>query len=278
MIKKLANILHKDISGLHQTAYLLGFFALLSQLLALFRDRLLAHSFGAGEILDIYYASFRIPDFIFISIASIVSISVLVPFLARELEKGDARRFLDDVFSAFFILIIAISVLAYFLMPKITPCVFPGFSAEITTQVIALSRIMLLSPIFFGLSNFFTSIIQIKKKFIIYALSPLLYNIGIIVGILIFYPIFGIQGLAIGVVCGAFFHMFIQLLGVWRLRFLPTPTPFFNFKRIKEIVWLSLPRTLALSTNNLAMLFLVGFASTMGEGSISVFNFSFLIY
>ncbi|MCK4386832.1 MAG: hypothetical protein KAV41_01965 [Candidatus Pacebacteria bacterium] len=276
MLKKnLIKLLNKEISGLHEAAYLLGFFTFFSQILALLRDRLLAHNFGAGEILDIYYASFRIPDFIFISIASLVSISVLVPFLARELEKGNARQFLDDIFSVFFVLIVLVSGVAFFLIPKITPFIFPGFSPETAAQVIGLSRVMLLSPIFFGLSNFFTSIIQIKKKFIIYALSPLLYNIGIIIGILTLYPVFGIKGLAGGVVLGAFFHMLIQLLGVYRLRFLPGLTTAFNFRRIKEIILLSLPRTLALSTNNLALIFLIGLASTMSEGSISVFNFSF---
>ena len=72
MVKRILSLLHKEVRGLHEAAYLLGFFALFSQLLALLRDRLLTGQFGAGEILDVYYAAFRIPDFIFVSIASIV--------------------------------------------------------------------------------------------------------------------------------------------------------------------------------------------------------------
>ena len=70
----------KEIRGLHEAAYLLAFFALRSQILGLVRDKLLAYNFGAGHILDIYYAAFRIPDLIFVSIASVVSASVLIPF------------------------------------------------------------------------------------------------------------------------------------------------------------------------------------------------------
>lgn len=275
MIRKVFSLLHRDISGLHEAAYILGFFAFLSQLLALLRDRLLAHNFGAGEILDIYYASFRIPDFIFISIASIVSVSVLVPFLTKALKKESGRQFMNEIFSVFFALIVVVAALMFFLIPKLTPLLFPGFTPEALSQVIMLSRIMLLSPILLGLSNFFTSIIQVHKKFFVYAISPLLYNIGIIIGILFFYPVWGLKGLAGGVILGAFFHLFIQIPSIWRLRFIPKPFLPSNFGKIKEIIILSLPRALALSAGNISIIVLIGLASTMSKGSISIFNFSF---
>ena len=275
MIKSVFGLLNKNISGLHQTAYVLGLFAFLSQLLALLRDRLLAHSFGAGEVLDIYYAAFRIPDFIFIAVASIVSISVLVPFLTEEVNQKHGRKFMSEVFSVFLILVLVICTIAFFLMPKIISFVFEGFSPEAIKQVITLSRILLLSPILLGLSNFFASIIQVKQKFLVYAIAPLFYNVGIIIGIIFFYPIFGLVGLVLGVVLGAFMHLAIQIPSVFRLKFMPKLSFVHDFKRIKDIIILSLPRTLALSSNNLALLFLVSLASSMGEGSVSVFTFSF---
>src|SRR3989338_7976545 len=81
MVKNILNFLNREITGLHQAAYLLGFFAICSQVLALFRDRMLASQFGAGDTLDLYYSAFRIPDILFATVASIVSISVLIPFL-----------------------------------------------------------------------------------------------------------------------------------------------------------------------------------------------------
>jgi putative peptidoglycan lipid II flippase len=79
MVKKLFKVFGGATDSIHEAAYLLGFFALLSQFLGLFRDRLLAHYFGAGQMLDIYYASFRIPDLIFATVASLVSASVIIP-------------------------------------------------------------------------------------------------------------------------------------------------------------------------------------------------------
>src|SRR3990167_2655502 len=118
MVKMVLKIFHREISGLHEAAYLLAFFAILSQLLGLIRDRLLAYSFGAGSTLDIYYAAFRIPDFIFVTIASVVSISVLVPFIMEEESRGreNLRHFINNIFSFFSVLIIIVSAISYFLI------------------------------------------------------------------------------------------------------------------------------------------------------------------
>ncbi|MDD5165622.1 MAG: hypothetical protein PHG25_03790, partial [Candidatus Pacebacteria bacterium] len=78
MVKKWFSFIGREIRGLHEAAYLLATFALLSQVLGLVRDKLLAFSFGAGHQLDIYYAAFRIPDFIFASVGSLVSASILL--------------------------------------------------------------------------------------------------------------------------------------------------------------------------------------------------------
>src|SRR3989344_1754703 len=93
MVKQLFNFLNREVDGLHQAAYLLGFFAFLSQLLALVRDRLLAHSFGAGETLDLYYAAFRIPDFLFATIASLLSLYALLPVLSKLEREHEASMF-----------------------------------------------------------------------------------------------------------------------------------------------------------------------------------------
>jgi len=115
MVRRIFNLIHKEINGLHEAAYLLGAFALLSQILALFRDRLLAHFFGAGAVLDTYYAAFRLPDIIFVAIASIVSVYVLIPFLAEKssISKLKEKEFINTIFSAFFLIIITVSVIAF---------------------------------------------------------------------------------------------------------------------------------------------------------------------
>lgn len=276
MVKKIFNFLNKEIKGLHEAAYLLAFFAFLSQLLALVRDRFLAGSFGASQTLDIYYAAFRIPDLIFVSVASLVSVSVFVPFLVERLEKDRemTKKFIDNIFSFFFSLIIVVSAIVFLLMPVLVRSFFLGVDVGIQADTIVLSRIMLLSPILLGLSNFLASITQAHKRFLIYAVSPLLYNAGIIIGAVFFYPIFGISGLAYGVILGAFMHLMIQMPAVIGDKLFPKFRIPFDWAIIKEVVFISLPRTITLAFSQISTIILTSLASLMSVGSISVFNLS----
>ncbi|OGI82326.1 hypothetical protein A3E33_00630 [Candidatus Nomurabacteria bacterium RIFCSPHIGHO2_12_FULL_40_77] len=288
-MEKILRIFGKESISINQAALFLGFFTLISQILALFRDRSLAHFVGPGQQLDAYYAAFRVPDLIFICVASLAGATVLIPFLAakmpaRQLSGGDgdktdeAKKYLSDIFTVFFIVMISVSILAFLLMPYLVSFIAPGFTPVFQAKLVALSRIMLFSPILMGLSNLFGTVTQFFHKFFIYALSPIFYNIGIIVGVVFLYPIFDIYGLAIGVVFGAFMHFVIQVFASSSCGFTPKFSLFpfaVNFKDIKKVAVTSLPRTLGLAFNNIALIFIISFASFLKVGSISVFNFSF---
>jgi len=276
MVERIFRFLYSEVRGLHEAAYLLGFFALLSQILALVRDRMLAHSFGAGEMLDLYYAAFRIPDFIFVGIASLVSAYVLIPFITERLEnKEELRRLINSTFSLFSVLIVVVSGAVYFALPYLLPIAFPGFTDGAQDTLLVLSRIMLLQPILLGLSSFFGSFTQSHHKFVLFGVTPLLYNFGIILGILYLYPVFGIQGLVYGVVLGAFLHMAIQLPFIIRNGYLPTQCLAIDRALVQRVLFLSLPRTLTLSMNQFVLLTLMALGSLLVSGSVSVFNFSF---
>ena len=268
---------NQETNGLHQAAFLLGVFAFASQLLALFRDKLLAYTFGAGSHLDLYYAAFRIPDFLFVTIGSLVSLSVLIPFLIVQYEKGidETKRFVDSVFTLFLLCISSASLLFICFAPHIISFVFPGFSFSEKKEVVSMMRILLFSPIFLGISNMYGSLTQSKHRFLVYSLSPLLYNVGIIVGITLFYPIFGMQGLVYGVVLGALLHALIQLPTVFHLELLPKITLSPDFRLVKELFLHAFPRTLTLSASHIAIFFLLSFASFMNPGSIAVFSLAF---
>ena len=277
-MNKIFRALGKEFGSINQAAILLGLFAFLSQILGLFRDRFIAHFIGPSASLDAYYAAFRIPDLIFISIASLASITVLIPFIVSKMSDEkvteEAKKFLNDIFTVFFVVIVSVSVLAFILMPYIAHLIAPGFSLEMQNKVAELSRIMLLSPILLGFSNLFGTITQLFRKFFIYAISPIFYNFGIIIGILLIYPIFGIYGLAMGVVLGALMHFLIQVFASSGCGFAPRFSFSINFKDIKKAVFISLPRTLGLSFNNIALIVIVSFASFLKGGSISIFNLS----
>src|SRR3989344_446864 len=209
-MEKIFRIFSKEYESINQAALLLGCFALLSQILALFRDRSIAHFIGPGASLDAYYAAFRIPDLIFICIASLASVTVLIPFISAKMSGQEvtdsARKYMNDIFTVFLIVIVLVSLAAFFLMPYLASYIAPGFTPLMQEKVIMLSRIMLLSPILMGLSNLFGTVTQLFRKFFIYSLSPIIYNFGIIIGVIFLYPIFEIYGLALGVVLGAFTH------------------------------------------------------------------------
>ena len=278
MVKKIFTFIEREISGVHEAAYILGFFAILSQLLALLRDRLFAHSFGAGETLDLYYAAFRIPDFIFVTVASLVSISVLIPFLISESEHNieQGKKFINSIFTIFFFGMCAVSIVVYFLIPRLLILFFPDFvvSGQFP-ELITLTRLLLLSPFFLGISNLLASVTQLYNRYIIYALSPLFYNLGIIIGVVFFYPMVGIVGLGYGVVLGAFLHMVLQIPFIVSKGFFPKFSFHGNWRVIRRVLMLSLPRTLALSANELAKFALISLASFLSIGSISIFTLSY---
>ncbi len=274
MVRYILNFLSKETKGVHQAAYLLAFFTLMSQLLGLVRDRLLASEFGAGQSLDVYYAAFRIPDLIFITVSSLVSVSVLVPFLIRLKEsKGKEEQvFLNSVCTIFFITIVLVISVAYIFMPELLRIIVPGITDP---ALVPLARVLLLSPLILGISNICGSIIQARERFLAYALSPVLYNAGIVFGIIYLVPKYGLFGLAYGVITGSLLHVAIQLPSLFKEKAIPRLTFNISWPLMREVWSLSIPRTLTLASNHMVMVLLVALASFMTVGSISVFTFAF---
>lgn len=281
MVGRLLKIFNREFGGLHEAALLLSLSMFLSQLLALARDRLLAGTFGTGQVLDIYYSAFRLPDLLYVALASFVSVTVLIPFLMERLEKGEtesARNFLSAVFSLFLLTMVGVSALAWIFMPQLANWLAPGFDSLARTQMVGMSRILLLSPILLGLSNLLGSVTQAYRKFFVYSLSPIFYNLGIIIGIILFFPFWGIKGLAWGVILGALMHLIIQFPALWSVGLWPD----WSFKKIIDhrrpiikMISISWPRTLTLSINQLVILIFIAVASYWDKGSIAVFNFSY---
>lgn len=265
--------------GVHQAALLLAFTSIANGVLGLFRDRLLAGTFGATENLDVYYAAFRIPDFVFSLSLFFVASTAFIPLFIEHASRSreEAQRFFDAVFTVFLVSVIAISALAYIIMPAAIPLLVPGFSPSIQAKTIALARIMLLSPVLLGASGLVSSVIQSSKKFFTYALTPIVYNSGIIFGILVLEPLFGLSGLAYGVAVGALLHLLIQLPTLIQLKAFPR----FRFAHDTHpfrVMYYSFPRATALSVNQLTVIVLTGLASTLGAGAIAIFNLSNNLY
>jgi putative peptidoglycan lipid II flippase len=275
MVRRLVTLLYSEVRGLHEAAYLLGLFALGSQLLAIIRSRVLADLFGAGPMLDVYNAAFRIPDFLFAAIASMVSVYVLIPILSERLKEHEdsARAFLAGALTFFTSALALAGAVAWYYAPDIISLLYPGFSGDAHELTVAVTRVMLVQPILLGASNLFASVTQLRQRFVVYAVSPLVYNIGIIIGAVVLYPRMGLVGLGWGVVLGAFLHLAIQVPGLWNDSMAPRWFGRVSLRDIRSIVSLSLPRTIALSVHQVSLMVLIGTASLFAAGSISVFTF-----
>lgn len=274
MVRKLFGLITNKISGLHEAAFWLAGFSVLSQILAFLRDRLLAYYFGAGEALDIYYTAFRIPDFIFVTIGSLVSISVLIPMFSKKAILGDGgvKSYVNSIFTSFSILIVTSCLLAFAFMPQITSFLFRGFDTATLAEIVKFSRILLLSPLILGFSNFFSSIVQYEKRFLLYSLSPLFYNAGIIFGTFLGASDFGVIAVVLGVVFGALMHLVIQAGYVIYSGNVPRLTNKINWEEVKETALVSFPRALALSVTQIISIVFTTVASFFGAGAIAVFN------
>jgi putative peptidoglycan lipid II flippase len=276
MVGRLLRILNREWNGLHEAAFLLAITAVLSQALGLVRDRMLAHQFGAGRDLDVYYAAFRIPDLVYASLASFVAVTVLIPFLLEKTEGAEgiraARDLINSIFSVFVAAIAVASVFLYVAIPWLGHYVVPGFSGAEYDEYVSLSRLLLLSPILLGISNLFGSVTQSLRRFVVFAAGPLLYNFGIIFGVMFLLPHYGLFGVTIGVVLGAFFHVIVQIPVLVAERMVPRITLAIDWRIITRVIKLSVPRTIALSVAQFATIVLIFIASGMTAGSIAVFT------
>lgn len=277
MVRKIFALFHRELAGVHQAAFLLASTTIASSILALVRDRLLATRFGAGEALDIYYSAFRIPDILYAISLFFVASTAVIPLFLEKVDKEDqdgVLRLMSSLFTIFVLLMGAIVLGTYLLLPVLMPLLVPGFETSASNQSIMLSRVLLLSPLLLGISNLFASVLQTFRRFFFYAMSPLFYNLGIIGGIIFFLPRFGLVGLAWGVVLGALLHMLVQVPSLMALGYLPRIS--FGLSRdVARVFRQSFPRTLGLTATQLAFAAVTAIASTLGAGSIAVFNLSY---
>lgn len=281
MVSKIFKFLNRDVSTMNQAALLLGIFSLLSQVFGLLRDRLLASLVGPSAGLDVYYAAFRVPDFIYISVGSLFAVTVLIPFITKYLvgenKEEKLQHFSNTIFTVYCIGMLIVCGVVYIIMPSLVHGVAPGFSEAQQAQLLLFSRVMLLSPFLMGLSSLLGAFAQVQKKFFSFAIAPLFYNIGILIGIIGLLPLWGMFGVVIGVIIGALMHLLIQLPTLFSISTLPKFVRRIDFGIVKEVVSVSLPRTLALSLTNITMILMSSVASLLAVGSISVFQLSYNI-
>lgn len=276
----LSRILYKLQTTIMGGAIIVGTASVVSRLIGLLRDRLLASTFGAGDTLDVYYAAFRLPDFIFnILVLGALSSSFIPVFLdywcrdkSSQESQQQAWKITNSVLNLILIGLIVVGGLMALFAPQLTELIAPGFSPDKQAETAQLTRIMLLSIVFFGLSNVVSGVLNSFRKFFAYSLAPIMYNLGIIFGIMVLVPQWGKPGLAIGVVMGALAHLLVQLPAVfksgYRYRWIIDTT----HAGVKKIGKLMVPRAFGLAVVQINQIVINVIASTLRTGSVAIFN------
>jgi len=269
-------------SKIFRSSVILGVFSFLASVVGLLRDRVFAGEFGATRTLDIYYSAFKIPDLIFnlfiLGAVSSAFIPVFIQHYRTDEKKAWAisQNFLNIAFTA---VIVACGIMILFIRP-LAVLVAPGFSGADQESVIQLMRLMLLSPIIFSISTIIGSALQALERFWAFAIAPILYNVGIIIGAIYFVPLMrahGYQevlGLGLGVILGALMHLGIQLLAAWRAGFRFGPIFDFSDTNFRSILKLMIPRTIGLGAYSIDSAIINALASMLGAGSIAMLNFA----
>lgn len=259
---------------MNKAALIVGFFTLLSRLTGLIRDRLFASRFGAGDILDAYYAAFRIPDFVFnlliLGTLSVAFIPVFAELLVTDKQK--ANHTANTILNSTLLLMGSLCFVLFIFSKPLTKLLVPGFSPDKLADTILLTRIFLLSPVIFTVSNLFTSILNAQKKFFIVGLAPILYNFGIMFGLLAFFPRFGIAGLGYGVILGAIMHLLIQIPQTYSLGFFWRPVLDFKDLAFKKMTKLFVPKIFGLDNSQVSLLIGSIIGSFLASGSITILN------
>lgn len=277
MVKNLFSLLYSRQTSILSAATIIMTTMMLSKILGLVRDRLLAHVF-LPEKIDIFWAAFRLPDLIFqIIILGALSIA-FIPVFTEHLEnkgKDDAFEMARTVLNVALLIFILLTVLIYiFAQPIISNFIAPGFTISRQLQVVELTRIILFGQVILVIGSFFIGISQSFQRFIIPSLSPVFYNLGIIIGIVFLSKYFGIAGAAYGVILGAILHALIQLPLIRSMGFrFKWPLRFFN-SGVKEIISLMSVRTIGLAAEQINETAGVALASLASIGSVTYLTFA----
>ncbi len=248
-----------------------GYFAM-----GILRNRALATTFGAGPELDAYNAAFKIPE---IALDVLVAAGLTAPFVPifnglRQRDEAAAHDFARTVMTVA-VLVMAVVILVLFMVaPATVDLVAGGFDAPTRALYVDLFRLMCVTPILFAASIAVGEVLVAHQQFLFYALAPILYTTGIVLGTVLFGEAYGIHATAAGAVAGAAAHLTIRVAGLLRTPFRIRPAFHVRTPAFREFVRLMLPRMISHPIDPLMLTYFTNLASSIGVGAVSAFNFA----
>jgi putative peptidoglycan lipid II flippase len=263
--------------GLARSAIIVAMSFVLSRVLGLAREVILARQFGTGMEMDAYGTAFRIPDLLFLVVMAGAFGAAFIPVFGGFISGGQqakAWRLASAVLTWAGILVFTLSILCFILARPLMHVVAPGFDQPTEDMAVQLMRILLLSPVFLGFGIAAKGILESQNQFILPAIAPLIYNLAIVVGALFFVDRYGIYAVGWAVIIGALGHFLVQLPGLIRSGMVFKPTLDRSIEGLAEVARLLGPRIIGLAVFQVNFIAVTAFASTTDQASVSSINYA----
>lgn len=260
--------------GMFSSAMILSFMIIVSRIFGFIRYRTLAGYFTKDQ-LDIFFASFRIPDLVFELLITGALTSSLIPiYIKYQKDEKERREITSSIFNFISIILAVVIVVLLPFLHIIIPLITPGFQGDKLNEVVVFSRILLLGQLpFLVLGNFFTGIAQARKLFLATAIPPIIYNLSVIVATLLFASTYGLYAPIIGINMGAILFAAMQLPAVWDE--IVNWRPIFAFHNgVKDFFRMIGPRLLTILVAQIDATIDLTLTTLLGSGAYTIFYFA----
>lgn len=244
--------------------------------ISLLQTFIIARFFGVGREYDAYVAALRVPELLVVLISGGALAHAFIPlfsgYLARR-EREDAWQLASHVINTVLLVAVVLSAVVFVFTPVLVPSfIAPGFDAQTAAQTVELMRILLLGTIIFSVSALFSGILQSHNHFLSPALAPIMYDLGILFGVVVLLQPFGLRGVAIGTVMGAGMHLLIQVPALVHFKARWWAALGWNNPQLWQVIRLMLPRIVGLGVFQFNFLVMNNIASRLGVGAVSAFD------
>jgi putative peptidoglycan lipid II flippase len=263
------------------SAIIIGFGFLVSKVTGILDDLILAKIIGPGPQLDAYYAAFGLPDLLFTLIAGGALAAAFIPmfsgFLARD-DRSGAWRLASAVINTAFLAAAITSLILAIIAPWIVAqTIGSGFTPEQQQLTANLMRVILISTVLFSISGIVMSALQANQHFFLTALAPIMYNLGILGGVIFLGPTLGVWGPTIGVVVGALLHLLVQVPGLIKYKAKWSPRLGWRDPDLRRVIRLLLPRVAGMGVVQVAALVTTSLASHLSAGSVTALSYGWRV-
>lgn len=270
-IKKTSQFIFSQQKSIFSSTMIISFMIVVASFFGFIRYRVLAGYFST-EQLDIFFASFRIPDLVFQILITGALTSTFIPiYIKYQKDKKELSENISTIINVVFIAMIIFIIILSFLLDFIIPIITPGYSREKNAQIILFSRYLLLGQLpFLVLGNFLTGIGQANKTFLLAAVAPVIYNIAIIIATVLFTSSFSLLAPVVGVIAGALLFYFIQIPLLFSGQFVYTLIVK-KTKGLVEFVRMMIPRAFTVVVSQIDATIDLTLTTFLGGGAYTMF-------